>query len=97
MAVIVNPVALPLATVNNTVLNSLWVTVPKLIDEGGLNVGTESVPVPFSVIVEDGVLALLIIARPPVTAPCAVGLKSTVIVQLAPAPSPEGKVLHPSD
>ena len=56
-------------------------TVPKLSDVGMI-VGAESVPLPLSVIDAGLFLALLVKVSVPVAAPCAVGEKVVVTVQL---------------
>lgn len=97
MPPIVNPIVLLLDTVSCIELEVFFVTLPKARYDTGANVGAESVPVPRSAIVEDGVLALLVTTRPPPElAPCAVGMNSTMTWQLVPPTSPPDKVLHPS-
>ena len=58
------------------------VTLPNWI--AGTTESAESVPVPFSVTEAGLLLALLIMVTLPLRVPCAIGLKVTPIVQLAP-------------
>ena len=84
LILIVPPGALVLGLNTVTNLSGLVVpcgTVPNET-EFGVNVGAASVPVPFSVIVAGLFLALLVMIKPPVSAPCIVGLKVAVTVQL---------------
>ena len=95
LILIVPPGALVLGLVTVTNLSGLVVpcgTVPNETDVG-LNVGAASVPVPFSVIVAGLFLALLVMIKPPVSAPCMLGVKDTVTVQLLFAGSTP---VHPS-
>src|SRR5258708_7933265 len=69
------------------------VTVPNT-SEVGMIVGADSVPVPLSEIDPGLFLALLVIVRLPVAAPCMVGLNVVMIVQLLLAGSTP---VHPSN
>lgn len=72
-----------LATVTNlSALVVPFITVPNR--STGVTESAESVPVPFSVIEAGLLLALLMMVTLPLRVPCAVGVKVTPIVQLAP-------------
>src|SRR5579862_3319716 len=95
LILIVPPGAVVFGLVTVTNLSGLvvpWGTVPNETWVG-VKVGATSVPVPFSVIVAGLFLALLVMFRPPVSAPCTLGVKDTVTLQLLFAGSTP---VHPS-
>lgn len=95
LILIVPPGAAVLGFVTVTNLSALVVpcgTLPNETDVG-LKVGAASVPVPFNTIVAGLFLALLVMVRPPVSAPGMVGVNDTATVQLVLAGSTP---VHPS-